>query len=455
MGTIFIQILHMLMALALLVVIHESGHFLFAKLFKVRVEKFCLFFDPWLTLLKLPKKPKEGKTQFCLGWLPLGGYVKIAGMIDESLDREQMAQPPKPWEFRSKPAWQRLLIMIGGVLFNFLLAIIIYAMILFAWGETSVASTTPELGLDFSPTAQAIGFKNGDILLEADGTPIEDEANSIILPRRGGWYNNVSILRDISNARVVKVKRNGSEAYVHLTDEMGQRLIMDSMYFATYRYPAIIDSIIQGPAMDAGMAKGDKIIAINNQPAHANSDVFKAIANCKANDTISVTYIRGNEEQTASIILNDDKKMNVIFTGLPAFTQEAKKNYSLLASFPAGIRLGVNTLGGYVNDIKYVFTKEGAQSIGGFGTITQLFPKLWDWHRFWEMAALLSIIFAFMNILPIPALDGGHVLFLFYEIITRRKPSDKFLEYAQMTGMVLLFALLIWANFNDIIRALF
>lgn len=445
----------MIMALALLIVIHEFGHFLFAKLFKVRVEKFCLFFDPWFTLLKFPKKPKEGKTQYCLGWLPLGGYVKISGMIDESMDREQMAQPAKPWEFRSKPAWQRLLIMIGGVLFNFLLAIAIYAMILFTWGESSLASKTPALGLDFSPTAQSIGFRNGDILLEADGKPIADEANALALPRRGGWYNNVNILRTVANARVVKVQRDGKDAYVHLTEEMGQRLIMDSVFFAFYRFPAVIDSVLPGGAMDSGLAKGDEIIAINGQGTASFSDMKTAIAACKANDTISVTYIRGGEQQTAKVALNDDKSMNALFDGISQFTQVAKKEYSFFASFPAGVTLGVNTLSGYVSDMKYVFTKQGAQSLGGFGTITQLFPKLWDWHRFWEMSAFLSIILAFMNILPIPALDGGHVLFLLYEIITRRKPSDKFLEYAQIVGMILLFALLIWANFNDIIRALF
>ena len=210
METIAIRILQLVMSLSLLIVVHEFGHFLFAKLFKVRVEKFCLFFDPWLTLLKFPKRPREGQTQYCLGWLPLGGYVKIAGMIDESLDREQMARPPQPWEFRTKPAWQRLLIMVGGVVFNFLLAIVIYIMILFTWGETRLVATTPELGLDFSPTALSIGFCNGDKLLEADGKPIADEATSLFVPRRNGYYRNVDLLRTVANARVVKVAKGSS-----------------------------------------------------------------------------------------------------------------------------------------------------------------------------------------------------------------------------------------------------
>lgn len=457
METILIRIIQLFMALSILVLVHEFGHFIFSKIFKVRVEKFCLFFDPWFTLFKF--KPKKSDTEYCMGWLPLGGYVKISGMIDESMDTEQMKQPEQPWEFRSKPAWQRLLIMVGGVLFNFILAIFIYGMILFTWGETTLTPKNPELGLDFSPTAQNIGFMNGDILIDADGKPLEEEARNIYKPRRNGVYSNVDLLRTIANARVVKVQRNGKEAYVYLTEEMGQNLIMDSVYFASYRFPYIVDSVAEGGAKTAGIMKGDRIIAVDGKETPAFSDFDAYIKSLQSDSvkvsSIQIAYVRNNVTDTVNVTLDKDYKMNIFYKGDFAFMEKSQKEYSFLSSIPGGITLGVNTLKGYVNDMKYVFTKKGASSIGGFGSIAQIFPKLWDWQRFWEMTALLSIMLAFMNILPIPALDGGHVLFLFYEIITGRKPNDKFLEYAQVAGMIFLFGLLIWANFNDIIRFLF
>ena len=456
MESILIKTLQLIMSLSLLIVIHEFGHFILAKLFKVRVEKFCLFFDPWVTLLKFPRKPREGQTQYCLGWLPLGGYVKIAGMIDESLDREQMAQPPKPWEFRTKPAWQRLLIMVGGVLFNFLAAIAIYSMILFQWGETRLASNAPDLGFDYSPTALATGFENGDILLEADGRPITDEQRMLYTPRRGGLYLNTDLLRTIANARVVKVERDGHEAYVHISEETGQTMIMDSIYFASYRYPAVIDSVLAGGAADAGLAKGDTITAINGQATASLSDLFAVIGGLTEEgthaDTITVAYVRQGQALTATVALNADGKMNALFKDGERFTHKEIRQYSLPGSIPAGVAYGVKTLKSYVSDMKYVFTEQGAKSLGGFGTIANIFPQQWDWQRFWEMTAFLSVILAVMNILPIPALDGGHVLFLLYEIITRRRPSDRFLERAQVVGMVLLLALLVFANCNDVVR---
>lgn len=457
METILIRIVQLILSLSLLILIHEFGHFLFSKIFKVRVEKFCLFFDPWFTLFKF--KPKKSDTEYCIGWLPLGGYVKISGMIDESMDTEQMKQPEQPWEFRSKPAWQRLLIMIGGVLFNFILAIFIYGMILFTWGETTLTPKNPELGLDFSQTAQNIGFRNGDILIDADGKSLEEDAKNIYKPRRNGVYSNVDLLRAVANARVVKVKRNGQDTYVHLTEEMGQNLIMDSVYFASYRFPYIIDSVADGGGKAAGLMKGDRIVAVNGTATPAFSD-FEAYISSLASDSVKnrsirIAYVRNNVTDTVDVALDENYKMNVYYEGDFAFMDKTKKEYSFLASIPAGVSLGVNTLKGYVNDMKYVFTKKGANSIGGFGSIAQIFPKLWDWQRFWEMTALLSIMLAFMNILPIPALDGGHVLFLLYEMITGRKPNDKFMEYAQVAGMIFLFGLLIWANFNDILRYLF
>lgn len=438
-----IRALQLVMSLSLLVIVHEGGHFLFARLFKTRVEKFCLFFDPWFTLFKF--KPKNSETEYGIGWLPLGGYVKIAGMIDESMDTEQMKQPMKPWEFRAKPAWQRLLIMIGGVLFNFLLALFIYSMILFTWGDEYIPVQKVPLGMDFNETAKAVGFRDGDVLISADGVALE---------RMGG-----DLLTAIVDARQVTVLRDGEEASIYIPEDMMNRLLADSARFADFRYPYVIDSIPAGtPAALAGLQPGDSIIQLNGKNI-SFSDFEEDKAQRRQNNAtheLLLTYVRNGVTDTLTV--TTDSLYNI---GVYARTRTAqllpvvKKEYSFFASFPAGVTLGVNTLKGYVGQMKYLFSKEGAKQLGGFGTIGSIFPATWDWHQFWYMTAFLSIILAFMNILPIPALDGGHVLFLIYEIVARRKPSDKFMERAQMVGMFLLFGLLIWANFNDILRFFF
>lgn len=446
METFLIRALQLIMSLSLLVIIHESGHFLFARLFKTRVEKFCLFFDPWFTLFKF--KPKNSETEYGIGWLPLGGYVKIAGMIDESMDTEQMKQPVQPWEFRAKPAWQRLLIMVGGVLFNFLLALFIYSMILFTWGDEYVPLQKAPLGMDFNETAKAIGFRDGDILVSADGVPFE---------RYGG-----DMLTSIVDARQVTVLRDGQEASVYIPEDMMERLLADSVRFASFRYPFVIDSIMPGqPAALAGLQPGDSITQLDGRNI-AYFDFKEEMQNRQkaADDStgrlLTLTYVRAGVADT--VTLTADSLYQI---GIAASLQTnkllpvVKKEYSFFASIPAGVTLGVNTLKGYVSQMKYLFSKEGAKQLGGFGTIGSIFPATWDWYQFWYMTAFLSIILAFMNILPIPALDGGHVLFLIYEIVARRKPSDKFMERAQMVGMFLLFGLLIWANFNDILRFFF
>ena len=451
METFLIRALQLIMSLSLLVIIHEGGHFLFARLFKVRVEKFCLFFDPWFTLFKF--KPKNSETEYGIGWLPLGGYVKISGMIDESMDTEQMRQPVQPWEFRSKPAWQRLLIMVGGVLFNFLLALFIYSMILFAWGDEYVKVQEAPFGMDFNETAKAVGFRDGDVLLSADGVPFD---------RYDG-----DMLSQIVDAREVTVLRDGTKASVYIPEDMMQRLMADSVRFASFRFPYVVDSVMaNSPAARAGMLRGDSIIALDGKPI-TYSDFRQAMAERKENAQallqdsvnprqIALTYVRDGVTRTQTLEVDSAYMMGVyVCSDASRLLPVVRKEYGFFESFPAGISLGVNTLKGYVNNMKYVFSKEGAKQLGGFGTIGSIFPATWDWHQFWYMTAFLSIILAFMNILPIPALDGGHVLFLFYEIIARRKPSDKFMEYAQVTGMVLLFALLIWANFNDVMRFFF
>lgn len=444
METFLIRALQLIMSLSLLVIIHEGGHFLFARLFKTRVEKFCLFFDPWFTLFKF--KPKKSDTEYAVGWLPLGGYVKISGMIDESMDTEQMKQPAQPWEFRSKPAWQRLFIMIGGVLFNFLLALFIYSMILYAWGDEYVPVQKAPLGMEFNATAKAVGFRDGDILLSADNVPF-------------ARYDG-DMLSSIADAREVTVLRNGEKVAVYIPENMMQRLMKDSVRFASFRYPYVIDSIAANrPAALAGLQAGDSITQLDGKNIaffDFKKDMLARQKTDSASHEITLTYVRAGVTKTVTFATDSAYQI-----GVTARIQAnkllpiVKKEYGFFASFPAGVSLGVKTLKGYVGNMKYLFSKEGAKQLGGFGTIGSIFPATWDWHQFWYMTAFLSIILAFMNILPIPALDGGHVLFLFYEIITRRKPSDKFMERAQMVGMFLLFALLIWANFNDILRFFF
>ncbi len=453
METFLIRALQLVLSLSLLVIIHEMGHFLFARLFKTRVEKFCLFFDPWFTLFKF--KPKRSETEYAVGWLPLGGYVKISGMIDESMDLEQMKQPPQPWEFRSKPAWQRLLIMIGGVLFNFLLALFIYSMILFAWGDTYIPVQKAPLGMDFNETMHQVGFQDGDVLISADGVPFE---------RMGA-----DLLMGIVDARQVTVLRDGKEASVYIPDGLMDRLLADSTRFADFRIPFVLDSLAaQSPAQLAGLQPGDSITQLDGRNIayldfRAEMEQRRQTLAAAPSDSLSqalrhirLTYVRQGVTDTVSLSVDTAFTMGVYAVGqTDRLLPVVQKDYGFFASFPAGIKLGVETLEGYVGQMKYLFSKEGVKQLGGFGSIGSIFPTTWDWHQFWYMTAFLSIILAFMNILPIPALDGGHVLFLLYEIVARRKPSDKFMERAQMVGMFLLFALLIWANLNDVIRFLF
>lgn len=446
METFLIRALQLILSLSLLVIVHEGGHFFFARLFKIRVEKFYIFFDPWFSLFKY--KPKNSDTEYGVGWLPLGGYCKISGMIDESMDTEQMKQPAQPWEFRSKPAWQRLLVMIGGVLMNFLLALFIYSMILFTWGDSYVALKDMTYGMKFNETAKEIGFRDGDILKSADGKELVKF--------------DMDMLRSIVEAREVTVLRDGKDVEI-LMPELSLLDVAkeDPLFVATFR-PNVVDSVIPGGGFaQAGIQNGDSLIAFNGTPLTSWNEFMdemgklevQAELDKKKSAVFSLVYSRNGLRDTVNVTTDSQFKVNAL-GGLLDY-KATNLTYGFFESFPAGITLGVNTLKGYVNDMKYVFTKEGAKSVGGFGTIGSIFPKVWDWQRFWEMTAFLSIILAFMNILPIPALDGGHVLFLLYEIIARRKPSDKFLEYAQMVGMFLLFGLLIWANFNDILRFVF
>ena len=443
METFLVKALQLILSLSILVLVHEFGHFIFARIFKVRVEKFYLFFDPWFSIFKF--KPKNSDTEYGVGWLPLGGYCKISGMIDESMDKEAMAQPPKPYEFRSKPAGQRLMIMVAGVLFNFLLALFIYSMVLFTWGDTFLPLKNVKAGMDYSETFHNVGFRDGDILLKADDTELERFGEDCF--------------RHVLNAQTVTVLRDGVETVIPIPEDMAQRVMREKKGFASYRFPMVVRELGEtenggSPAAIAGLQPGDSIVSINGIVTPSFYEVGEVLAQNKDQDVL-VGFYRGGVPQTLTLHTDTAGKMGVYSVSPFDIYKTVTRKYGFFESFPAGVMLGVNTLKGYVSDMKYVFTKEGASSLGGFGTIGSLFPAEWDWQTFWMKTAFLSIILAFMNILPIPAVDGGHVMFLLYDVIARRKPSDKFLEYAQITGMVLLFALLIYANGNDIFRFFF
>ena len=443
METFLVKALQLILSLSILVLVHEFGHFIFARIFKVRVEKFYLFFDPWFSIFKF--KPKNSDTEYGVGWLPLGGYCKISGMIDESMDKEAMAQPPKPYEFRSKPAGQRLMIMVAGVLFNFLLALFIYSMVLFTWGDTFLPLKNVKAGMDYSETFHNVGFQDGDILLKADDTELERFGEDCF--------------RRVLNAQTVTVLRGGVETVIPIPEDMAQRVMRDKKGFASYRFPMVVRELGktesgESPAAVAGLQPGDSIVSINGIVTPSFYEVGEVLAQNKDKDVL-VGFYRAGIPQTLTLHTDTAGKMGIYSVSPFDMYQTVTRKYGFFESFPAGVMLGVNTLKGYVSDMKYVFPKEGASRLGGFGTIGSLFPAEWDWHSFWMKTAFLSIILDFMNILPIPALDGGHVMFLLYEVIARRKPSDKFLEYAQVTGMFLLFALLIYANGNDIFRFFF
>ena len=444
MSVFLIRLLQLILSLTILVVIHELGHFIFARLFGVRVERFSLFFGKPL----LRYKPKRSETEYVVGWLPFGGYVELSGMIDESLNLEQMKQPEQPWEFRSKPAWQRMLIMVGGVCFNLILACFIYAMVLFKWGDSYIPLDNSKYGMEFNERAEAMGFRDGDVLVRTD---------KVAFDRYGG-----DMLRAIVDAEAVTVLRNGSETVIAMPEEMNLLdFNHDVQPFVQFYNPMTLDSVIVGGgAARAGLLRGDHILSVNGVPTETWITFTTALKQLRqqeadgviVNHDLSVVYSREGVQDTVVVPTDANFMMGVSVT-LPY--QPAVKEYGFLASIPAGVAYGWNTLKSYVSDSKYIFTKEGATSLGGFGTIGSLFPAQWDWYSFWMMTAFISIMLAFMNILPIPALDGGHLLFLIFEMITGRKPSDKFLEYAQYTGMVILFGLMIFANFNDILRFLF
>ncbi len=394
------------------------------------------------------KKGFWGDTEYGIGWLPLGGYCKISGMIDESMDTEQMKQPAQDWEFRSKPAWQRLLIMVAGVLFNFLLAILIYAGLVYATGEKYVPLQEARMGMNFSGEARKIGFHNGDILLKADGKKLE---------------NPYEAITEVAQATTVTVLRDGKETNVHIPSDFLFRLDEEAksdtarLSLMTYRMPAQVTQLMPGEgAAKAGIREGDRIIAVGDRQTPDVLEFMQTLEG-RDNQTVAITLLRGDMQHpdtlTLPVALSDNSKMGIGLEVNPtAFYKTREIKYNLFQSVPRGIEMGTEKLTSYAKSMKLVFTKEGAKSIGGFGAIGSIFPDSWDWIAFWNITAFLSVALAFMNILPIPALDGGHVMFLLYEVIFRRKPSEKFMERAQIFGMILLIGLLIYANGMDIVR---
>ncbi len=434
-----IKAVQLILSLSILVIIHEFGHFFFAKLFKTRVEKFYLFFNPWFSLFKFQK----GETEYGVGWLPLGGYVKISGMIDESMDKEQMSQPAQPWEFRSKPAWQRLLIMVGGVLVNLIGAVVIFWMILFAWGENYISVKEAKYGLYYSQVMHEIGFNDGDRVISIDGREIENVseiAQSIFL----------------DEPKEMTVQRGDSTLKIAIPADFAKTLLAREVKMvASFRMPVVADTILDGSnAMKGGLQKGDSIVSLNGADASYFND-FTAEAKNNAGKTVEMGIYRNGEPTTLQVDITEEGTLGFGPKPLNSYMKVETKNYSFFAAFPAGVKMGFELLSNYIKQFKLVFSKEGAKQIGGFGAIGNLFPKAWDWTIFWYNTAFLSLMLAFMNILPIPALDGGHVLFLLYEIVSGRKPSDKFMENAQVVGMIILFSLLIYANGNDIFKAIF
>lgn len=444
METFFIKALQLILSLSILVIVHEFGHFLFARIFKIRVEKFYLFFDVGFALFRF--KPKNSQTEYGIGWLPLGGYVKISGMIDESMDKEQMKLPPQDYEFRSKPAWQRLLVMVGGVCFNLILAVFIYAMIVFSWGNSYLPMKDISTGMEFSQVAQDAGFKNGDVLVSADGKPLNMHMDKTL---------DMNTLMAFIKAKEVVVNRAGKALTINLPEGFADSVIFSKKMAYDIRVPAVVDSIApNSKASQIGLVTKDSIVGINNKEVSSIAALRKNLSE-NINSDVTVSFYRGDSLHTAKVHVDSTAVLGFTSASASKYFQVKHDKVGFFESFPMGLRLAKETLTGYIAQFSFVFTKEGVSNLGGFGAIGSFFPATWDWQAFWFMTAFLSVILAVMNILPIPALDGGHVMFLLYEIVARRKPNEKFMEYAQIVGMVILFALLIYANGNDLFRAIF
>ena len=486
-----IKTLQLILSLSVLVMVHEFGHFFFARLFGVRVDKFYMFFNPKFSIFRAkkiegrwrfkffaPNHPdnliqarnadgtlkftKKGKpvmiedsvdklpeddwrrypetTEWGIGWVPFGGYCSMVGMVDETTSIDQLSDKAEAWEFRSKPAWQRFFIIVGGVLFNFIFAMIIYAMILFANGEEYLPVENATLGYNYCSTAQKYGLQDGDRILSIGGQKPETQKDIV------EWLV-------IEGRKEVVVDRQGAKVDLQMPDDFGEQLLeAEEMQFMSVRMPFVVDSVDKGSVAEAfGMESGDSIISIGIEGANDYQGISQTISD-NAGKQLPISLYRKGELIQDTITPDTDGKIGVFLRNPYDIFKTEKKHYGFFASFPAGIRMGWETLVSYIKQFRLVFTKAGAKSIGGFGSIGKMFPDSWDWNIFWNMTALLSVILAFMNILPIPILDGGYILFIIYEMLTGKKPSDKFMEVSLNIGMVLLFALLLYANGNDLIK---
>jgi regulator of sigma E protease len=436
---ILIKILQLVLALSILVLIHEFGHFLFARIFKIRVEKFYLFFDPWFSLFKY--KPKNSDTEYGIGWLPLGGYCKICGMIDESMDKEALAKEPQPWEYRSKPAWQRFFVIFGGVFFNFILAILIYTGIMYAWGEQYIKNSDVTTGIYASELAREMGFRNGDRIISFND--VEPDKFTDL---------QVDLLR--TQATRAKVLRDGDTVTLEL-DPVYIPSVLNTPGMFSYGIPFEVQEVPDSSINAAsGLMPKDRVLAINGEDCAMFYQVQEVLARHKG-DSIVATVARGNEITLVPLVTDTLGRVQVaVNANLEDFYTITQKEYSLFSAIPAGIHKASVTVANYFKELKLIFSPktEAYKSVGSFITIGKIFPGTWDWHSFWNITAFLSVMLAVLNILPIPALDGGHLVFTIYEMITGRKPSDKFLEYAQTVGMILLLGLMVLAFGNDIFR---
>ncbi|MBC7827689.1 MAG: RIP metalloprotease RseP [Chitinophagaceae bacterium] len=442
-ASVGIQAFYLILSLSILVILHEFGHFLPAKLFKCKVEKFYLFFDPWFSLFK----KKIGETVYGIGWLPLGGYVKIAGMVDESMDKEQMKKPPQPWEFRSKPAWQRLIIMIGGVTVNVLVAFFIYAMILFTWGEEKLPNANAKNGITVMDSVMyQMGLKDGDKILAVNEAPIsyfDDIPKKLLVGER------------------VTVERDGKVQVVQLPVDLLGKLIEKKRSrtpLFTPRVPMIVGIVADSsPALQVGLKPYDRILSVDSVTTPFFDNVRTELY-AHRGQQVAMQVEREGKQLTVNPTITSDGKLGVYHF---SYSQELdslgilkieRRKYGFFEAFPAGVRMAIDNLVFYIDQFRKILSPEtGAyKGVGGFKSMGSIFPKQWgDWQAFWSITAFFSIILAFMNLLPIPALDGGHVVFTLYEMITGRKPNDKFLEYAQIVGMIFLLGLMVYANGND------
>ena len=425
------------LSLSFLIILHEFGHFLPAKLFRIRVEKFYLFFDPWFSVFK--KKYKG--TEYGMGWLPLGGYVKIAGMVDESMDKEQLSKPAEDWEFRSKPAWQRLIVMVGGVVVNIIIGIVLYAIVLGIWGKDELPSQNLTYGVHCDSLLLEVGFKDGDKILSLDDhTP--------------GTYTEIPKILLLNAPKTATVERNGEKVVLDLPMDLGERMIERSVKSPIQpRIPCVVDSVIAGtPAFVAGLLKGDSIVAIGNDSLTFFGDVQRKIHSSPGQE-ISITVIRQQEPVVVNVKVSNEGTIGFAPRSPSAYFSYQNRKYSVLEAIPGGFISAWETVTDYASQLKFIFSSTtAAKQVGGFATFAKLFPERWNWALFLERTAFISLILAFMNILPIPALDGGHVIFLLWEMITGKAASQKVMEWAQMVGMILLLGLMLYGNGMDIIR---